>query len=98
MAEVEEEVQVDLSQQLLEDLDSTDATLEPEQLDEALANCADFHANAEVIGADRPVSFTELLLADLDPEADAWQPGYEYVPAPRVLVGLTAGCTITSGF
>lgn len=101
MADSQDEVEIDLSQRFIEDLDDSeqDQTLEPEHLATALDNCAEFHLNAEAIGAEEPVSFTELLLSGFDLESHAWQPDYVYQPTPRVLHGLNpvARPVITSG-
>ncbi len=95
-----EEVQVELSQQLLEDLDDEGDAMEPAQLDQAFRNCQNaVNAELQAAMAAGAFSFTELLMADdVDLESAAWQPGYVHVSAPATsqLVGLVPLSTVPS--
>lgn len=99
LAESQEEVQVELSQQFIDDLDTAEeSALEADQLAIALDSCAQFRLNAEAAGTEEPVSFTDLLLSDFDLGSTAWQPGHEYRPTPKVLRGLSVPRpVVTSG-
>lgn len=96
-----EEVQVELSQQFLEDLDDEEDAMEPAQLDQAFRNCqAAVNAQLQAAMVAGAVSFTDLLMADdVDLESPAWQPGYVHVSAPVTsqLVGLVPLSTVPSG-
>lgn len=88
----DEEVQEVLPDVLLEDLEAEGDPIDPDQLDEALTNCARSDAGMSDAATSGYPSFTQLPLSDeFDLDSPVWQPDYVHVPVSvsRQLLGLT---------